>query len=444
MRPYPSLVLLLCALAAHPACAQGEPRNVILMIADGCGFNHVLAADYYQYGRAGAQIYESFPVTCAVSTVAEGRSYESGAFWSTAGAVADHPTDSAAAITALTTGRKTRNGALCVLGDGRRLATLVERMEAGGRATGVVTTVPFCHATPAGTVVACADRDRYGEIARGILLASAVDVIMGAGHPLFDRAGEPARRPDFTYVGGQEVWAALRAGTAGGDADGDCWPDPWTFIDTLEQFQALGEGSVPPRVMGLARVRETLQQERAGAASAAPGAVPPLAAVPDLTTLARGALNVLDGHTGGFFLLIEGGAVDWASHRNQSGRMLEEMIDFNRAAAAVVDWVGRNGGWDQNLVVVTADHETGYLSGPWPEGNPSASCRLRHPLANRGQGQVPDMRWNSGEHTTSLVPFFAAGRGSEKFAAAASQVDSVRGPYFDNTQVGRILGEIAD
>jgi alkaline phosphatase len=166
--------------------------------------------------------------------------------------------------------------------------------------------------------------------------------------------------------------------------------------------------------------------------------------VPDLATLARGALNVLDERPGGFFLLIEGGAVDWASHRNQSGRMLEEMIDFNRAAAAVAEWVERNGGWEMNLMVVTADHETGYLSGPWPAGEPPAPCRSRHPLANRGKGQVPDMRWNSGDHTTSLVPFFAAGRGSGKFAAAAAQMDSVRGPYFDNTQVGRILGEIAD
>lgn len=451
MRQFSRPVLVLCALLAGPVRGQGEPRNVILMIADGCGFNHILAADYFEHGRTGAQVYETFPVVRAVSTVSQGRRYDPEAYWDTGVAVEDHPTDSAAAVTALTTGHKSGNGALCVLEDGARTATLVERMEAKGRATGVVTTVPFCHATPAGTTVACADRDRYEDIARDMLLASPVDVIMGAGHPLFDRRGDPAVRPDYRYVGGPQVWTALQAGTAGGDADDDGRPDPWTFVDTLEGFRALGSGATAPRVLGLVRVRETLQLDRAGDKAAAPGIVAPLSGLPDLAVLARGALNVLDGHPGGFFLLIEGGAVDWASHRNQSGRMLEEMADFNRAVAAVVEWIAGNGGWAQNLLVVTADHETGYLSGPWPEGEGPAACRVRHPLENRGPGQVPGMRWNSGDHTTSLVPFFAAGPGSEKFAADPKDPkdpddpdDPVRGPYFDNTRVGQILGEIAD
>ena len=37
-------------------------KNIIVMISDGCGYNHVEAASLYQYGKRSAQIYESFPV----------------------------------------------------------------------------------------------------------------------------------------------------------------------------------------------------------------------------------------------------------------------------------------------------------------------------------------------------------------------------------------------
>ncbi len=54
------------------------------------------------------------------------------------------------------------------------------------------------------------------------------------------------------------------------------------------------------------------------------------------------ALNVLDEDSDGLFLMVEGGAVDWASHANQSGRMIEEMLDFNAAVQEIIRWVHRH------------------------------------------------------------------------------------------------------
>ena len=53
--------------------------------------------------------------------------------------------------------------------------------------------------------------------------------------------------------------------------------------------------------------------------------------------------------TKGFFLMVEGGAVDWASHANQPGRTIEEQIDFDEAVEAVVRWVRENSNWGDTL-----------------------------------------------------------------------------------------------
>ena len=144
---------------------------------------------------------------------------------------------------------------------------------------------------------------------------------------------------------------------------------------------------------------------------AAPYTVPMNANVPDLATMTKGALNVLDANRKGFFLMVEGGAVDWAGHANQPGRTIEEQVDFNEAVAAVCRWVRRNSNWDETLVIVTGDHETGYLWGPG-SGADATGKGTWVPLVNNGEDAVPGMQFNSGDHTNSLIPFFAKGEGA--------------------------------
>jgi alkaline phosphatase len=126
----------------------------------------------------------------------------------------------------------------------------------------------------------------------------------------------------------------------------------------------MASGDTPLRVIGLPQVHETLQQKRRGDDLADPYVVNRTETVPTLAEMSQVALNVLDNNRDGFFLMIEGGAVDWAGHDNQSGRLIEEEIDFNRAVEAVAAWIEKNSSWDDTLLIVTADHETGYLNGP--------------------------------------------------------------------------------
>src|SRR5699024_6999886 len=118
------------------------------------------------------------------------------------------------------------------------------------------------------------------------------------------------------------------------------------------------------KVFGLAQVATTLQQGRGGDSEGKlPGEVAFNENVPDLPTMSEGALEVLGQNEDGFHLMIEGGAIDWTGHANETTRNIEETQDFNAAVESVVDWIETNSSWDETLLVVTADHETGYLGG---------------------------------------------------------------------------------
>ncbi len=431
------LIAAVCCLTSFTFAST--PKNIILMISDGCGYNHIAAASLFEYGTTGVQIYERFPIRYFMSTYStDGFGYNPDQAWSDFDYVRHKPTDSAAAATAMATGAKTYNGAIGVDTTGQRIQNIIERAEELGKATGVITSVQFSHATPAAFVAHNVQRKNYEQIAREMILESRVDVIMGAGHPFFDKNGQPRSSGSFKYVGGQDVWKALVDGRAGGDADGDGVADPWVLIQDREEFRRFGSGATPKRVIGIPKVATTLQQERGGDNQAAPYVVPFIQTVPTLEEMTRAALNILDDDPDGFFLMIEGGAVDWGAHNNQSGRMIEEEIGFNWAVVAVVNWVEQHSNWDETLVIVTGDHETGYLTGP-NSGAQADGKPVWQPLESRGQGVLPGMQWNSKEHTNSLIPFFAKGAGSEWFHQFADKVDPVRGKYLDNAELGQAL-----
>lgn len=98
--------------------------------------------------------------------------------------------------------------------------------------------------------------------------------------------------------------------------------------------------------------------------------------VPDLATMSVAALNILNQNSKGFFIMIEGGGVDWMGHANYMPRFIEEQMDFNAAVAAVIDWVETYSNWEDTLLIVTSDHETG---GIWGEGTDDAASGILHP-----------------------------------------------------------------
>ncbi|HHX47491.1 MAG TPA: alkaline phosphatase [Brevibacterium sp.] len=423
------------AVAAPKLTGNGKTvKNVIVLVSDGMGYNQVLAADYYSTGKAGTSVYAKFPTNIAMSTW----SFGSDSKHDNALSIYDpnwygdfdwakkRPTDSAAAGTAMSTGTKTYDAAIGVDEDKFDLRHLSEDFEALGRATGVVSSVQFSHATPASFVAHEASRNNYSAIANKMIFDSNADVIIGAGNPGFNDNGQPING-STRYVGGDETWAKLQTGSVmGADANGDGVADAWTVIQEKAEFEALTTGEAPDRLIGIPQVGSTLQQGRGGDRNADPYAVPLNDNVPTLKTMTEVALNVLDNNDEGFFLMVEGGAIDWAGHANQSGRVIEEQIDFNDSVEAVCDWVQKNSNWGETLVIVTGDHETGYLTG---------TAGVFDDVMNNGKGNLPTMAWNSGDHTNQLIPFYAKGAGAEIFKKLADQKDPVRGDYLDNIEI---------
>jgi alkaline phosphatase len=444
-------VVLVCGQVA-----LAQVKNVILMIADGAGFNTWNATSMYQgkwdaaNGRS-TQVYDgegwvhlacsTYPLNSSKAPTNDEKQdenlvYDPAKAWDPAHGyewLQGAYTDSAAAATALSTGKKTYDTAINWSNTNQPISpTLVELAKSLGKATGVITTVQWSHATPAGLGGAQnVLRDHYQEIAQQLVQKQQLDVIMGAGNPDFDDNGRPKEgTKEFKYVGGEEAWKAIKEARAavGGTHLG------FRPVSTRAEFEALASGSTPAKVLGTAQVAQTLQAAREGVGPDDPPYDDPLiSGVPTLADMARGALNVLDDNPCGMFLMIEGGAVDWANHKRHPGRMIEEQADFNRAVQAVVDWVEKNSNWNETLLILTADHETGLLWGKDSETKPF------DPVVDNGVGKMPGLHHNVGTHTNSLVPVYACGDAATLFVDVVVGSDPVRGPYITNTSIFEVI-----
>lgn len=449
------------AFAAAPLAAGAAeapaPKNVIVMIGDGMGFNHVDHTSLFEhgtsnwqvdgdpgaeiarqegYGKTPAQVYERFDEALAMSHHSlNSPVYDPAGAWGEFDWAKHNPTDSAASGTALATGEKTWNGKFGVDPDNQPKTNVAEAAAEKGRATGVVSSVPFGHATPAAWGAHVEHRQQYHDIAQQ-MIDGPLDVIIGAGHPLFDDDAQP-REAKWKWLS-EEQYAHLSEQDSGRE-----------FVEDSGRLTAIAGGeTLPERLFGLVPVAETLQYNRSALADNEPrrdagrpegerlaeGSLLPGEAqkndVPPLADLSSAALNVLGQNDEGLFLMIEGVAIDWAGHDNATAGNIEEMIDFNRAVERVTQWVEQNSSWEETLLLVTADHETGYLNG---ENSPK---RWTHVTGNAGENPIDG--WYSGDHTNHLVPLFAHGAGAETIRSYVKGVDPVRGEYVDNTDIAKI------
>ncbi len=468
-RNYAFLILALLLISstggtslAQKAMSQSsfpKPKNVIIMIGDGMGYNCVKAADYF----FGPMQIESFPVKLSAATYpAKSGEYKEKDTTKLSWSVGYNPalawkdslylkkdfTESAAAATALATGRKSYNNVIGLSVTYDTLLNLCELAKSIGKSAGVITSVPFSHATPAGFVAHNRTRQHYEELATYMLFRSRCDLIMGCGNPEFDENGKNTgpKWASAKFVADSNLWLSLKSGSGiqtsfiinnkiyqVTDVNGDKIPDPWTLITSEKDFRKLMYGKTPKRVLGVPEVHSTLQQSRDFGKNetkdSPPFTTPFNPNLPTLAEMVRGGLNVLDNNPNGFFVMIEGGAVDWANHDNQKGRMLEEMKGFSDAIDTVIAWVNKNSSWNETLLIITADHECGNL---W--GGPVFT-----PVSDNGKNKMPGLKYNSRDHTNALVGVWAKGKGAEMYNVLAGQTDPVRGRYLDNTVIPQLI-----
>lgn len=458
-----------CALAvwAMPVAQAQNTKNVILMISDGQGFNTVRATDLF---TGETPVYQGDTwVKLAMQTYsASGMSpYNSAAMFNgvdTSFAQSNY-TDSASAASAMYTGVKIYDGQVNVAPDGTPLTTYFEMAAQNGRSIGAVSSVQVSHATPAAVYGHNSSRNNYAALGyEGVYGSNPVNdlpnnygdatgshlagdnnnydslnyydnlrVLMGAGSGDHDNNGALIDKSD-KYVGGQDTWTDVKDPTP---------PNGWTLVREKADFEAVANGtSTPNKLLGIANVNSTLQQSRDAGA-------PQNTNVPTLETMTKAAMNVLSTDSDGFAVMIEGGAVDWAGHANQIDRMIEEQVDFNKSVEAVWDFVNQSGDditWDNTLLIVTADHETGDLWGDGSytdvngDGDYDEGIDIFHgyqPIDELfdGAGELDpnDVQFLSGSHTNALVPLYAYGAGSEMFANYIVGYEDIWQHYGDDT-----------
>ncbi len=430
-----------------------KSKNVIMMVCDGCGFNQFIAADYFNYGEKEQQPFYSFPVTIAMSTHSNSANiYSPKKVKSTHDWVRSKFTDSGASATALATGVKTNNNRIGVDTQNEAVENVTEVAHKTGRSAGVVTSMAISHATPASFTAHRVSRTDYEGIAQDMITQTHLDVILGAGHPMFndngtalstevilDSAGNViSSAPYYNYLGGAALFESLKAGTAK-NLDGS-----WTFIETLEDFNryaSLSSDSLPDRLIGIAPVHYTLQSSRGVGPMKTDTIVnehPKNTTVPHLKDMSLIALNLLNKNENGFFLMIEGGAIDAAAHEGSIARIIEEMTDFTTTVEEVIAWIEDHGGFEENLLIITADHETGYLIGP----NGYTDKTIDYDLINNGKGKVPGHSFHSAAHTNQLVPLFAKGECAESIEKTLQGIDFRHGSYTDNAVLGTLIHHI--
>ncbi|MCQ2263131.1 MAG: alkaline phosphatase [Bacteroidales bacterium] len=278
--------------------AQGQPKNVILLIGDGMGPEQVRSLKYLNGGVPG--VMTQFP-------------YHG---WSMTYSLSDTITDSAAGGSALSTGKKTINGYVACNEDGTPNQTLLEWAHQHGKATGIVVTSHITDATPADFYAHVTSRKMMDEIARQLAF-SDVDFAVGGYLNYF----LPDKRDDKLAL----VDTMKKRG--------------YTVCYNTTELTAAAQ---LPVVALMSEKKPDRASDRGEW----------------LAPAVTKALQLLENDEDGFFLMVEGSQIDWACHVNNFGHMSEEILDFDNAVLIAYQYAQTH---PNTLVIVTADHETGGL-----------------------------------------------------------------------------------
>ncbi|NBT12204.1 MAG: alkaline phosphatase [Planctomycetia bacterium] len=297
-------------------------------------------------------------------------------------------TDSAASATALCSGRKTYNDAINVDPTGALLEPIAVTLQKRGWAVGAVSSVPVSHATPACAYANNVSRDDYQDIARDQLGLPSIahrteplpglDVLVGGGFgvDVRDDKGQGANfEPGNKYVaesslrvidavGGGRYRLALRTpGRAGPEVLREAVRSCITDGKRLFGFFGAGEGQLPfatadggyDPVVVEPEKRETLEGLKKKYSPPIRYTAADIRENPTLADMATAALDVL-ATRGDFWLMVEAGDVDWASHANNIDNCIGAVQSGDAALRAIFRWIEAHGGWADTAVIVTSDH----------------------------------------------------------------------------------------
>lgn len=261
-------------------------------------------------------------------------------------------TDSAAAATALATGVRTTNGVVGMDTELNELTTIVDIAHGLGKSTGILATEELYGATPMGFSGHASARGKSYELIQSAADSSNVNLFA-------------------SYVIAPQYQSILQE--AG--------------YEKIDNVDAISEAT-SDRIFGSYAIEAGQESMTANGSITA------------FDRLVTEALEYLSEDPDGFFLMAEGSHIDHGGHNNNICYMLEELIAFDDAVQAVLEWAKDR---DDTVVIVTADHETGgfILDGDATHED------LQSVYENGGMGGC--YMWTTGGHTATDVNCYING-----------------------------------
>ena len=301
------LILFLLLLSAVVLYGR-NPKYVFLFIGDGMATPQRMVADEFsrKIGR-GQLVINTLPSHATTRTSSS----------------SSLVTDSAAA-TAIACGEKTKNGRIGMDHDGKRkLESVAYVAKKNGKKVGIVTSVTINHATPAGFYSHRPSRSQYYAIGLD-LINSGFDYFGGGGVAKNNDKKAPEYKGDIYKL-------AEKAG--------------FKVVSTKEELLALKKGC------GKVLAR--------GSEGYLPYSIDKKRSVATLAEFTAKGIELLDNPKG-FFMMVEGGAIDSFGHANDAAGNLHEVLAFDDAVKVAVKFAEKHP--QETLIVVTGDHETGGMT----------------------------------------------------------------------------------
>lgn len=411
------------ALADCPTCPtiekeeedeEEEPpqlKNVILMIGDGMGPQHVGLLELYARYAGDARYPEGLSHL--------GQMLRDGA----TGMVITTPGDglvieSASAATQIGSGEMSNYGYVGLGMDGKPVKSAVVHAKERGLSTGLVTDTRVTHATPAAFGAHTEDRWAENDIAVQ-MLETAPDLMFGGGWRYF--LPRHVKRDKSLMQRLQDEYGLPPDGIRSVRKDNRNLLDEArdegyqivthpAALDDAETLPLLG--LFAPN--GMQNGKEWWKEQSSDSPSE-----------PSLETMGMRAIDLLSQNENGFFLMIEGGQIDWAAHRNEPQRLLYELIRFDDTIGAVIEWANER---DDTLVLVTADHDTGGFSLIYDDDGPPDAETF-----NDLDSADNYVKWATTSHTHT--PVIAVAHGETEYTRAFAGL-------YHQTQLGQMLVEL--
>lgn len=299
---------------------SAHARYVIYLIGDGMGSNEVLAAEMYRAeleGRIGRSplCMTQFPVSGMASTFSESNGI----------------TDSSAAGTCLASGKKTQNGHLGTTPNDEPIESIAEALHKEGWAIGITTSVAIDHATPGAFYAHVRNRDEYYMVGTQ-LTKSDFEFFGGAGFH------QPANKREWNSPNLYDL----------------CEESGYKIVHSCAEGLEIAESA---KKMILLQENDGVDREKKS--ESLPFAIDRNRGDLTLPEIAETAIRFLEKYEH-FFLMIEGGKIDYAGHSKDGATNIQEVLNFDKAVAVAFEFYRKHP--DETLIVVTADHETGGMA----------------------------------------------------------------------------------